>query len=469
MFSYSFRLYLPALCCCLLLGGCAVGPDFEPVSFNTQKKWVNAKGEKQYDHSRLHQWWKRLGDPTLNKLIDEAVQSNLDIAVVKAQIQEARSLRNKEIGSLFPEVAGSASTTRRKTADYTGIDPIQTTHQGLVDASWEIDIFGGNRRAIEAAYYNEDASKEQLRLALQILIGDVASTYIEARNYQARLALARRTAASQKETASLIRTKYEAGTASEMDLAKAVSVASSTEADIPTYRAGFSQAVHRLSVLLGKEPTALMGLMQGARPIPAPRSNLPKALPAVVLEQRPDIRIAEYQLAQKTALIGVAQAARFPRVTLTGNISTSSRRIGDLGRNSTIGWSFGPALSVPIFNAGQLKANVDAAYAQRDQAGLSFQQSVLDALEEVENALVALAQERIRFGSLSVAAQNQRKATQLAKSLYQEGSTSFLEVLDAERSLYSSEAALLQSRANVATNFVTLAKALGGGWDDPAP
>ena len=463
-FSYSFCF--TAFTCLFLFTGCAVGPDFEHVTFNTEKKWANARGEQQLDESRLHQWWKRLGDPVLNKLIDEAVLSNPDIAIALAKVDEARSLHMKETGGLFPDISGSGASTRRKTAGLTGSDPIRTTHQGLLDASWEIDFFGGNRRVIEAAYYNENAAEEQLRLALQVLIGDVTATYIEARNYQARLALARRTAVSQNETVTLIRTKVQAGAASDMDLAKAISTASNTEADIPTYQAAFSKAVHRLSVLSGKEPGALVKLMQMPRPIPLPRSNLPKSLPAVVLEQRPDIRIAEYQLAQKTAQIGVAQAARLPRVSLTGNISTSSRRIGDLGKNSTIGWSFGPALSVPIFNAGQLKAAVDVAYAQEEQAALNFHKSVLSALEEVENALVALSQEHIRYRSLTRAAQSQRQATQLAKSLYHEGSTSFLEVLDAERSLYSSEAALLQSKANISMNFITLAKALGGGWDE---
>ena len=466
--QYWFNTFFRMFFCSTLLtvSGCAVGPDYMSPALNAPKRWANAQGEKQSYNLNLHQWWKRLGDPVLNRLIEEAVQSNLDVASALVKIREARSIRDRETGGLFPSVDGASSITRQKTAENVrGGNSIQTSYRGVLDASWEIDLFGGQRRTLEAAVYGERAAEEELRLVMQTLIADVAATYVEARNYQAQIHLARQTAAAQRDTASLIRTQYNAGSASAMDLAKADASASSTEANIPTYQASFSRSVHRLSILLGQEPTYLSGLMSRSKPIPSPRSLLPKAIPAVVLESRPDIRKAKYSLAQANANIGVAVANRYPKVSLTGDISTATVRFGDIGKSSTIGWSLGPSVSVPIFNAGRLRAGVDIAEAQHDQAEIAFRQAVLTALEDVENALVSFTQERIRQGHLLNAAQKQREATRLARSLYQNGSTSFLEVLDAERSLYAAETSLLQSRSALAVNYVTLAKALGGGWD----
>jgi NodT family efflux transporter outer membrane factor (OMF) lipoprotein len=188
-------------------------------------------------------------------------------------------------------------------------------------------------------------------------------------------------------------------------------------------------------------------------------------VPADVLTARPDVRKAERQLAQYTAKIGQAESALYPDVTLTGSVSTTGLKIGDLGKNSTIGWSIGPTVSVPIFNGGKLRAGVQIAQAQRDQYDAALQAAVLSALEDVENAMVSLAQERIRIESLSEAAQRYREASRLSHALYETGSSSFLDVLDAERSQYSAEDSLLQSRAAVAKDYIALAKALGGGWD----
>lgn len=466
--KYKHHLSNKILCSffVLTLSGCAVGPDFISPDLNAPHRWANGGKNQLHTAPDLSSWWKRFADPTLNKLIDEAVIANLDVEIALAKIKETRALRIQETGALFPSLSSSGSSIRSKSAhNPTLIDPIQTSHRGLLDASWEIDLFGGKRRSLEAAIFGEKVSEEEIRLVLQTVIGDVASTYIEARVYQARIHLARQTAQAQRATANLIRTKFQAGSASAMDLAKADAAAANTEVDIPTYQALFSKAVHRLSVLIGREPAALYALMSQKKAIPSPRSPLPKAIPAQVLETRPDIRIAEYNLARSNARVGVAVAAQYPKVSLLGNISTTSLKLGDLGKSSTIAWSIGPSLSIPLFNAGQLRAGVSIAESQYEQSALSFRQSVLKALEDVENALVSFRQERIKYNYLTKAVRNQREATQLARSLYQNGSTSFLEVLDAERSLYSSESALLQSQSNIASSYVALAKALGGGWD----
>ncbi|AXK82259.1 RND transporter [Pseudolabrys taiwanensis] len=454
----------------LLPAGCAVGPDYRSPSLDLPTRWSGDKNKREPQPPVLAQWWRRLNDPLLNQLIDEAVQGNLDVAAAKARIREARASRRQAIGALFPSIEGSGSATRSRTATTTTDDittPPSTGNQFQAgfDASWELDLFGANRRAVEAATYNVDASEDDLRSTLLTLIGDVASYYVDARGYQARAALARRTAISQRETAALTQNKFNAGSASAVDTAKALAQAASTEANVPTNEASYRESLHRLGVLLGRDPTALASRLARVTPIPAPRLPLPRGIPADVLTMRPDVRKAERQLAQYTAKIGQAEAALYPDVSLSGSVSTTALKLGDLGKNSTIGWSFGPTVSVPIFNGGKLRAAVEVAEAQRDEYHVAWRSAVLTALEDVENATVSLAQERIKIRSLTESAQRYGEAARLSHTLYENGSSSFLDVLDAERSQFSAEDTLLQSRVNIAKDYVALAKALGGGWD----
>ena len=339
--------------------------------------------------------------------------------------------------------------------------------QAGFDASWEVDLFGAEARSVEAASANVEATQSDLDSTLLTLVGDVASSYVEARGYQARIALARRTAKSQRETAALTRTKFDVGSASAVDSAKAEAQAASTEANIPSLESSLAQTVHRLSILTGREPGTLIGDMAKGGSIPSPRRGLPIGIPAGVLANRPDIRAAERRLAQYTAKVGAAEAALYPSVGLTGSISTSATRPGDLGKASTIAWSWGPSVTIPIFEGGKLVAARDEAEALRDQYVIAWRSSVLMALEDVENALVSLSKEHRRSRSLAEAADQYRRAAILSRALYQSGSSSFLDVLDAERSLYSAEDTLIQSRVAITTDHIALAKALGGGWTRP--
>ncbi|MBR0706233.1 efflux transporter outer membrane subunit [Bradyrhizobium liaoningense] len=460
-----------ALLLTIPLTGCAVGPDYTRPTVQLPKAWSDAKGRQATkDAMPLAQWWRRLNDPLLNSLIEEAVQGNLDVAAAKARIREARALQRQSVGALFPQISASGSATANRSAAGVASESVvgatsYNQFQSGFDSAWELDLFGANRRAVEAAAYNAAASEDDLRATLLTLIGDVASYYADARGYQARAALARRTAISQRATAALTQKKLDAGSASPVDTAKAVAQAASTEANVPTYEASYKTAVHRLGVLLGRDPATLAARMARATPIPAPRLPLPTGIPADVLTVRPDVRKAERQLAQYTAKIGQAEAALYPDVSLSGSVSTTALKLGDLGKNSTIGWSVGPSVSVPIFNGGKLRAAVEVAQAQRDEYYVAWSSAVLTALEDVENALVALAQEQNRIRSLAEAATRYGEAARLSRSLYESGSSSFLDVLDAERSQFSANDALLQSRASVARDYVALAKALGGGWD----
>ncbi|TIT67646.1 MAG: efflux transporter outer membrane subunit [Mesorhizobium sp.] len=464
--SVAARRLLAPIFSAALLAGCVVGPDYRTPILPMPANWSGQKPTKSAQPARLSQWWQRLRDPQLNMLVAEAVAGNLDVATAKAKIREARASYRQSAGTLLPSVDGSGSITRNKSAETTsGANSIYAEYQAGFDASWELDLFGANRRGVEAARFGVDASEQELRSTLLTLVGDVASYYTQARGYQARIALARRSAVSQRQTAELTRTMAQAGSATAADVAKAMGQAASTEAAVPTLEASYAEAVHRLSVLTGRPPAALNERLKRGKPIPAPRLPMPTGIPADILLSRPDVLMAERQYAQYTAKVGQAEAARYPSVSLTGDISTAALNLGDLGENSSIGWSFGPTLSVPLFNAGQLQAAADVARAQRDQYFIAYRSSVLTALEDVENALVLMAQERIRIGKLAASAKSYGDAARLEGTLYKAGETSLLDVLDAQRSLYSAEDSLLQSRVLLATNYIALNKALGGGWD----
>ncbi|WP_122519034.1 efflux transporter outer membrane subunit [Pannonibacter phragmitetus] len=446
-----------------LLAGCAVGPDYASPQVTLSGAYSNSAGKDQNQRAELARWWERLGDPVLNQLIETAIRQNLDLATAKAKVREARASYAKDAGGLLPSANGSGSASRSRSS---GDAPkMSNLFQAGVDASWEVDLFGANARTAEASRYGLDAAEEDLRATMVTLIGDITTYYAQARAYQARVALARRTASSQTETVRLTQSRFDAGAVSAADVANATGQASTTEANIPSLQISYAESLHRLGVLTGGEPASLASVMTKTRPIPRPKLPLPVGVPADLLNSRPDLKVLERKLAQATASIGAAEAARYPAISLTGNISTSAAKTGDLAKNSSISWSFGPTLSVPLFNGGSLAAAADVARAQRDASFLAYRKGVLEALEEVENALVSLSRQRQRTGKLVTAANAYRQAADIARSQYQGGSSSFLDVLDAERSLYSAEDTLITSQLAIVTAYISLNRSLGGGWD----
>ncbi|MGY8706552.1 efflux transporter outer membrane subunit [Bradyrhizobium sp. 18BD] len=454
----------------LMLAGCAVGPDYAgPPKVELPSHWSSKTASRRHAGA-LDRWWLRLRDPLLNRLIEQAVDANPDVAKAKAVVREARATVQQTGTGLFPSISGTASVTDNKTSSGSASVVVDSApyalHQASFDSSWELDLFGGTQRSIEAAVRGAQSAEEDLRDSLVTLIGDVAAYYVEARGYQARIALAERTAVSQRDTEKLTRSKYDAGSGNAVDLAKATAQAASTEANVPTYQAALAADIHRLGILLGRPPNGVAALMAPSAPVPAPRT-LPIGLPADLLMARPDVASAERKLAQATAKIGAAEADRYPAVSLTGSVGTSALRVGDLAKYSSVSWSVGPSVTVPVFDAGNRLATVRIAEAQRDQAFATFHSTLLTALEDVENALVSLSSERVRAAKLTEAAKNYREAAKLSRSLFETGSASFIDVLDAERSLYSAEDSLIQSKVSAAKDYISLAKALGGGWGDP--
>ncbi|WP_455481875.1 efflux transporter outer membrane subunit [Bartonella sp. B35(2025)] len=460
----SKSLFYSAVLCFPVLSGCMVGPNYQKTSFDVPPVWGQQSEQVSKHQVVLAGWWRSFNDPILNTLIDYAITGNNNVAVAKARVREARAGLGQVVGYLSPSVSSSISGIRSSGQ----ADRSLSQYRSSFDASWELDFFGGHKRAVEAARYGLEASVEDMHATMVILLGDVATNYVQMRGWQQKLLIAQQIALSQRKTFELMRAKLTAGGASALDVSNAQAQMADTEANISQIEANLAMSIHRLSVLTGRVPTALKDLLQKSAKkakIPQPQWPIPAGIPADILLTRPDLRRAERQYAQATARIGQREADRYPALTLTGNISTTAISIGQLWKNSTIGWSFGPGIRFPFFNGGQVMASVMVARAQRDQAFIAYRTAVLEALEDVENALVRLTKEHQHLEKLIVADAAYLHSLKLSRSLFENGNTSFLELLNADRSYYSSQMALKNSRISLATQYIALMKALGGGWD----
>ncbi|AQX28511.1 MULTISPECIES: efflux transporter outer membrane subunit [unclassified Bartonella] len=448
-----------------VLTGCVVGPDYRKTSFSVPAIWGQHFSAQTSKHPvAFAGWWRNFNDLILDELINDAIAANNSVAVAKARVREARASLGQVTGYLSPSI--SSSIVGNHSSSQPDIS-LSRYHSGF-DASWELDLFGGHKRGIEAARYGLDATVEDLRATMVTLLGDVATNYVEMRGWQQKLSIARSIASLQRKTVKLIGAKLEAGDISELDNSNAQAQMINTEADILQMEANLSMSIHRLSVLTGRVPMALQDFLQKSaqnKQIPQPKWPISLGIPADILLTRPDLRRAERQYAQATARIGQREADRYPSLSLTGNISTTAESIGQLAKSSTIGWSFGPNIRFPFFNGGQVVASVAVARAQRDQAFITYRAAVLGALEEVENALVQFYKEQQRLKKLLAASSAYSHSLQLSQGLFESGNTSYLELLNAHRSYYSSQMALRDSRIALAKHYIALMKALGGGWN----
>jgi multidrug efflux system outer membrane protein len=467
--STRARSVAAALFAASLLGACTVGPDFARPDLNLPATYSAAPALGQAD---LAGWWTRSADPDLGRLVDEALRGNLDLQIATARIREARALRRQAQSSFVPQVDFDASATRSRSVLQTGRQP-QTVTGNLFDvgfdATWEIDLFGGIRRGVEAATASLQSVEEERRDTFVTLAAEVARNYLELRGAQQRLAVAEANLAAQQETVRLTRVRFEAGAVSNVDVQRALAQAANTAAQLPPLRASIKASIHRLGVLLGREPGALATELSTPKALPAIALEPGAGAPADLLRRRPDVRAAERRLAAATAEIGVAEADLLPRLSLTGAIGTVATAGSDLFTDRSSTWSIGGLLGLPIFDGGRRRAEVEVQRAQADQALGTYRATVLEALEEVENAFVAVSEERRRLSELDAAYRAQARAAQLARDLYADGQGSFLDVLDAERQLFQAQDARTTSETAVATGLVTIFKALGGGWETTFP
>jgi multidrug efflux system outer membrane protein len=448
----------------LSLAGCAVGPNYRPPQTATPAAWSVAASDTV---APVVRWWQTFNDPQLDSLIERAVQANHDLRIATARVREARALRGFAQWDFGPSIAGGASYTDARVSKNALTFPIPKrdtdTYDAGFDASWEMDVFGGKRRALEAANADVAASEEDRRDVLVSLLAEVARNYVEVRGFQGRLAIARHNIASQQAALDLTRRRFNAGASSDLDVSRAAALLAGTQSQLPALEVGLKQALHRLAVLIGEPPGAFA--LDGA-PIPVSPPEVPVGLPSDLLRRRPDVRRAERELAGATARIGVQTAELFPKFSLVGAAGLQSLSASDWFTGGSRYWSAGPTVTWRIFDFGRIRSQIQAANAREQAALAAYEKAVLVSLEDVENALVAYAKEQERYRWLQEQVKANRRAVDLANQLYTSGASDFLNVLDAQRSLYQAEDDLAQSERTVAANLIALYKALGGGWED---
>jgi NodT family efflux transporter outer membrane factor (OMF) lipoprotein len=462
-----------------------VGPDYVAPKTTVSKDWhTQLKGgltTVEMDPQTLAEWWKTLNDPGLSSLIDRAVYGNLDLKKALARVREARAKRGIAKAGFFPtlDATGPANWTYTKSSSSskTGTNSnastsISTGSQNLnttgLDAAWEIDIFGGVRRSVEAATGDLQATWEDLRNVLVSLLAEVATNYVDVRTYQALIAVAEANLEAQTETYELTQWRYEAGLSDELAVQQARYNLENTRSQLPALRTTLEEAMNRVAVLLGEPPGKVHTELEKREPLPVTPLKVAVGVPADLLRRRPDVRQAERQLAAQTARIGVATADLYPKFTLSGSIGLQA-----LSVNSLHSYGFtvtgGPQITWSIFKGGAIRQNIELQSALQEQYLITYEAAVLGALEEVENALVAYAEVQQRRQSLNGATQAAQKAVELAQHKYQAGLTDFNNVLDAQRSLLLLQEQLTQSEGSVTSNLIRLYKALGGGWTSVAP
>ena len=466
--------------CMAVLSGCTVGPTYHPPIPSVSSTWSEApQGSVSTHPAQLTQWWSTFNDPLLTILITWAVASNLDLRLAVARVREARAARGVVAPASQPQVAAFGAYTHIRRGTNTISLPTSPADPSLgnllerdsdvfqigFDARWELDLFGGVRRAVEAAEADIGAALAEYQAVLVTLLGDVARNYLELRGDQAQLAITRHNLAAQQDTRDLSRIRFQAGLSSELDVAQAEAQVATTASQIPALERQARQAIHRLGVLLGQEPGTLIAALSSTAPVPPPPPEVAVGLPAALLQRRPDIRRAERALAAATARIGVATAELYPRLALTGMLSLQSMQLVDLPQGASQFWSLGPSVQWPIFDAGRIRANIHVQDARQEQALIRYEQTVRAALEDVENALIAYRQEQVRQRSLAAAVEAHRRALTLANEVYSKGLADFLNVLEAQRTLLGAESQLAQSNTALSMYVVALYKALGGSWE----
>ena len=471
--QWKSRIFRPItlLLITFFISGCAsVGPDYVPPRAKAPDAWnthlsTGLTGGTPDPHA-LARWWTTLNDPVLADIIDQSISGNLDVKTAQSRIREARARRGMAFASGFPSVdaAGAYTKTRMNGSSSMGVSEERGQYSAEFDAAWEIDVFGGVRRSVEAADADLDAACENLHDAMVTLLAETALNYIDARTFQARLAAAESNLDLQKQTFELNQYRYQAGLIDELAVSQARYNLETTRAQIPALRSGLSEAMNRLSVLTGQTPGALNHLLAERRPIPVTPASVAVGVPAEALRQRPDVRKSERALAAQTARIGEVTADLYPKFTLTGSIGYESLSSGDLLTAGSRVWRYGPGVSWRIFDGNAIRQNIKVQSALQEQALIQYESTVLTALEETENALNAFIEEQNRREALTRAVDAATQAAKLAENKFSAGLMDFSTVLDAQRSLVSLQDQLGQSDGAVTANLIRIYKALGGGW-----
>jgi multidrug efflux system outer membrane protein len=471
---HLFRLVVAltaAVALALTVGGCTVGPNYERPKLEPPVQYRGAEAAQPAAESMADvPWWKIFEDPVLQGLIREGIAKNLDLRAASARVVESRALAGIAKSYLYPDIGVGFGTTQEQRSRVG--DPKLTKEQ-VPDRtysnwslngslSWEIDLFGRLRRGREAAFAQYLATEEGRRAVLVTLVGDVASTYFYLRELDLQLEIARRTLKLNEETVKYYVTRLQGGVSNRLEVDQAKANRAVTAAAIPDIERQIAVAENALSVLLGRPPGSIArGLPLGDRDVPP---AIPAGLPAQLIERRPDVVASEQLLVAANANIGVAKALFYPTISLTGSLGTVSSSLSDFLSADSIVWSFGAGLFQPIFNGGRIKQNYNAAVARYDLALAQYQKAALNGYREVADSLVTIQKLAERRTEIESGVEALRDATQLSRSRYDTGLSSYLEVLIADQQLFSQEIQLAQIRGSQLRAVAQLYRALGGGW-----
>ncbi|MEC5388057.1 efflux transporter outer membrane subunit [Uliginosibacterium sp. H3] len=463
--SPRFALFLPTLAC-LSMAACTVGPDYKRPDEPTQTDWYNNAGAKngtgKADAAHLAQWWKQLGDPTLDKLIETALSNSPTIQTAQARLRESRARRNLQSVQDAPNVSGGLSASRNGTRTDT-TNTSSHNFSASLDASWEIDIFGGQRRALEAADASLAATAADLNATRVSLAAEVATDYIALRTDQVRLAVARANLISRDQTTQLTEWRNQAQLVSGLEVNQARSNAEQTRSTVPALVRAIEDDKLTLALLLGLSRTEVEALLPEGS-LPMPPATIAVGIPADTLRQRPDVMAAERRLAAQTAQIGVAEAARYPSLKLSGSIGAEALSLGGLLSGDILTNSLVAGLAAPIFDAGRITQNIEIQSAVQEQTLIAYRQTVNQALNDVEKALNAWVRSSERLQVLQGAVDAAREAARLATIRFQAGQTDLLTQLDTQRTQLTQEELLAGAQGDRANTLIQLYKALGGGW-----
>lgn len=452
----------------VLIGCPAVGPDYVRPETEVPDNWhTNMDDGLQpapVPVTTLANWWTTLHDPLLSSLVERALAGNIDLQTAQARVREARARRGISRAGYFPTLDAGGSYTKSRSSESSGLGQENELYSAGFDAGWELDIFGGVRRSVEAADADLAASQEDMNSVLVSLLAETALNYIDVRTLQARIGVAEANAKAQAETYQLTRSRFRAGLTDELAVQGASYTLAGTRAQIPTLKTGLEGAMNRLAVILGETPGAVHEELAKQSPIPVPPLSVAVGVPAETLRNRPDIRRAERQLAAQTARIGVAKSELYPKFSLFGTLGYEALSSSDLFDSGSLAWGFGPQISWRLFSGGAVRQNIEVQSARQEQSLKNYQSTVLSALEEAENALTAYISEQVRRDYLIKAVDAATQAFQLARDQYQAGLVDFSVVLIAQLSMLSYADQLAQSEGTVTTNLIRIYKSLGGGW-----
>jgi len=459
------RGWLAAAAATAVLAGCAVGPDYRGPATPSPAAFANASGIATTNAEFNATWWRSFNDPLLDRLVEQASTNNYDLRRAEARLHEARALWKEARFDYAPTVhAGAGYEKSQLSKDAAGTkDRSSELYRAGFDATWELDLWGAVRRNVEAARATVGAVEASVDDVLVTVQAEVAANYIELRGTQAQLEVATRNATNQAQTMNLAIALRDGGQGTQLDVARARSLLNETLASIPSIETAVQRATYRLSVLCGLPPTALSDELSNHSVFPKPPTELALGEPGELLRNRPDIRAAERSLAAATARIGVEVADLFPRVTLNGAIGLQASSLAGLTSPGADTYFFGPRISWAALDLGRVRQRIKAADARTEQALAIYEQTVLLALEEAENSLVALSRVRQRVAYLTEAERAAAEATDLARQRYRDGIADYLSVLDAERTLLNLQEQLVTARALSNTRLVAVFKAFAAG------